>query len=289
MKLVAFAHSTSIDIIHWETKQKQTIVVKNERDFELQEDDHRQWSGIIALRFFERYILSVRSYTIELCPILSGAIEPPVLRHTFKGVTVHSVSISSEHPSQPCEDEGEGMISILAYDVYHGLLHYTLRLPSTSRAPFTSALDVTLLSVYKMSATCGFVSACVLGKEGKRGMWVERGRKSTTRSVWAFCTGDIATAADDEIKDTNNGQSASIETGVQSTVDRNEFSGRDAEGDGSSQTEDDYMDGEDGSDSDEGEPVRQWNDLPAINGHLIYEVTSYDLRGDFSACLHKFC
>jgi hypothetical protein len=96
----------------------------------------------------------------------------------------------------------------------------------------------------------GFVSACCLGKQGKRGMWIERRRGSMTRAVIVFKTdGEIvvkqlmagsADGEDDEVQTSGNlqpeGGLTDTSAGIYAT---------------------------------------------SIDGRVIREVGSYDLRGEY--------
>lgn len=119
-------------------------------------------------------------------------------------------------------------ISLLAFDVLRGLFHYNIEARfihnSDSSSPMSAQdgsvlrpldMNVSLLAAHLMAqlvspasdafrgptapalprsgftpGSRGFISACALGDQGKRGVWVERHRVSMGRSVFGFSTSD---------------------------------------------------------------------------------------------------
>lgn len=120
-------------------------------------------------------------------------------------------------------------VTFLAYDVLRGLFHYSVETQfscvndkhsSVLSSPFEGAnslpcpmdVTVTLLAAHHMAqlvrvtdvipgphrfsrggftpGSRGFISACALGDQGKRGIWVERQRSSMGRSIFGFSTGN---------------------------------------------------------------------------------------------------
>lgn len=92
---------------------------------------------------------------------------------------------------------------VLAYDILKGLFQYRVTVVRTYDA-LAPALSVELIGAHSMAygtqeegsrtsavGARGFVTACCLGPQGKRGMWVERTRGSVKRSVVAFSTQEI--------------------------------------------------------------------------------------------------
>lgn len=206
----------------------------------------------------------MRTRSVELYPIprqfYSSAprvLDWPIIKHHFPHTTFRDVSISALHITSQ-------IISILAYDVLHGLFHYHVSIPHPDTSPSDIlGIDIKLVGTYSMSqpppqaaphtprpasgTTRGFVSACCIGREGKRGIWVERGRGSTRRGVVVF----------------------QVPSGlVGSTRRQNETTERN-------------------ENIDDGNPYLQvanetlGTHTPAIDGRVVYEIGSYDLRGAF--------
>jgi len=182
-----------------------------------------------------------------------SAVEGPILKHSFH-TPFREVSISSIHPSSASSPSPT--ISFLAHDALHGLFHYHVHLPT---------LNVKFIGAYSLSqsssqshppsagSTRGFVSACCLGKQGKRGMWIERGRGSTRRGVIVFESGQEGR----DMEVVNNGQQ-------QVTTKFDGHNDQEVEEAGNRPASTDC-----GSD----EPP-----TATIDGRVVYEVGSYDLR-----------
>jgi hypothetical protein len=106
------------------------------------------------------------------------------------------------------------------------------------------------------SVTRGFVSACSLGPEGKRGIWVERTRKSTERAVVAFSVDPeeidplLANDAFPSLDDGESSDSGSAESDITITA-------------------------------------YSWTKSRHIDGIPVYTVNSYDLRG--GSVVHQRC
>ncbi|EPQ56745.1 hypothetical protein GLOTRDRAFT_121088 [Gloeophyllum trabeum ATCC 11539] len=201
LHLVAFSHSCYIDVIDWRTQECCSISVRSEDLDEL-------WNGIVGVRFCDAHILCIKTRSVELYPLPPLPISssapaprvPPTTSRAFPNTTFRGVSISRPSPSSPHS------ISFLAYDVLRGLFHYTISLPSPSPSPSPAGeLAVRLAGVHALTSLArspsvsalaaeisgrntgrGFVSACALGPEGRRGVWIERTRGSTRRSVVVF-------------------------------------------------------------------------------------------------------
>lgn len=105
----------------------------------------------------------------------------------------------------------------------------------------------------------GFVSTCVLGSMGRRGVWIERRRGSVKRNVIGF--------------------SAALDSWDSSESDE-------AEQQSEEPTESDDVGGGTNSDDDteQEEQLDRWKDPASrtIDGKTIYEVNSYDLRGMYA-------
>jgi hypothetical protein len=180
----------------------------------------------------------------------------PILRHYFTHTNIRDVSVSAIHPSS----SSSPTISFLAYDVMRGLLLYHIHLP-TLNVKFIGSYNLSQsvpLSHVRFGNTRAFVSALCLGKEGKRGIWIERGRRNMTRGVIAF---EFAYPAWDGvgIQVANDGHH---EEATNFHEDNDENLGE-ADGITSTPTESEC-----------------WMQKPAIDGRVIYEVASYDLRGE---------
>ncbi|KZT21191.1 hypothetical protein NEOLEDRAFT_1181949 [Neolentinus lepideus HHB14362 ss-1] len=205
LHLIAFSRSCYIDVMDWRTQECFSMSTQSEDLDEL-------WNGIVGVRFCEAYILCVKTRSVELYPLpplpissASSTSAPrirPVTSRAFPNTTFRGVSIS--HPQLRHDGSFPSwMVSFLAYDVLRGLFHYqvTIELPESG----LPLLTVTLAGVHAMTSLVrspsisalaaeisgrntgrGFVSACCLGPEGKRGVWIERTRGSTKRSVMVF-------------------------------------------------------------------------------------------------------
>ncbi|TFK52037.1 hypothetical protein OE88DRAFT_1498672 [Heliocybe sulcata] len=197
LHLVAFSRSCYIDVVDWHTQECVSISTQSDDLDEL-------WNGIVGVRFCGRHVLCIKTRSVELyalppLPLSSSASTAPrpATSRTFPNTTFRGVSISHPHPSP----SPSWTASFLAYDVLRGLFHYRVALPD----PSAPRLAVSLAGVHAMTSLVrspsvsalaaeiagrntgrGFVSACCLGPEGKRGMWIERTRGSTKRSVMVF-------------------------------------------------------------------------------------------------------
>lgn len=121
--------------------------------------------------------------------------------YTFPSTTFRGLSLSAPQPSGAADTT---IFSLLAYDILKGLFHYRIVLRPMEADPTAPLfLNIQLVGSHSMaygaqeaglrSSTVharGFVSACCLGPEGKRGMWIERTRGSVKRSVIVFSASD---------------------------------------------------------------------------------------------------
>ena len=188
----------------------------------------------------------------------NGIAETHVLRHKFPEMTYRGVSFSQPQIQVSTSDDLRSVttarVSLLAYDVLRGLFHYEVTM-QISASLFDSGsriydsncstavdMDVKLVAAHKMaealdpasliagtdtptprsaSGARGFVSACVLGPQGRRGIWIERQRGSMDRTVFGFSGPPVPEhqhpavgGVDDEqgqVEDTSSGGHASIE------------------------------------------------------------------------------
>ena len=274
-----------------------------------------QWTGVIAARFISsRHILCIKTHALELLTLpgtfLSGQplagpttlsrnagdhvghLPTRVHSHflsglTFRGVSMSEVQLSQHHTS--------ARVSFLAYDILRGLYHYhvSILLPPSSDAPHVLSesdspppqMSVRLLAVHRLAqlyslggasagsvprgrsgftpGSRGFVSACVMGRTGKRGVWIERRRGSMRRSVIAF-----------EVVDDVEGERVDGEVdGAERRVADEDWTRL--------QLSDDDSD-------DEAPIVKEDRCVDPIDGRVLFEVNSYDLRGTYQARLVLF-
>lgn len=190
--------------------------------------------------------------------------------------------------------------NLIAYDVLKGLFHFRITInthdprdgvSATTPAPalFTEligvhnmmrdhsphprhpnfdmghnpSLDSLLQGARHPAVTRGFVSACSMGPEGIRGLWIERTRNSTKRAVVAFSV-DSSTL---------NPLPAGVVFPALGggNEDEGEMQAAVAQVYGDSDSED--------STSTVAAPV-PWMDVRHIEGHPVFIVNSYDLRGE---------
>jgi len=102
-------------------------------------------------------------------------------------------------------------------------------------------------------STRGFISSCCIGEQGKRGMWIERGRGSTKRGILVFEVGRQDEMNRDPPEET-------MESGVYKDREPGETVGM------------------------RPEENKLTNRMPSvhtatIDGKIVYEIGSYDLRG----------
>ncbi|EKM50537.1 uncharacterized protein PHACADRAFT_263873 [Phanerochaete carnosa HHB-10118-sp] len=131
----------------------------------------------------------------------------------FRGVSFSKVRVVSGAETRRVS------ASLLTYDVLRGLFHFevTLTLPHAAvrrapAAPTPLDLSCTLLAAHRMAqlvpleeivqsgtpaprsgftpGSRGFISACALGAQGKRGVWIERQRSNMGRTVFGFAAAD---------------------------------------------------------------------------------------------------
>ena len=194
---------------------------------------------------------------------------------------------------QLSQERTHARVSFLAYDILRGLYHYrvSIQLPPPDGPDVLAAesappqMTVRLLAIHRLAqlyslggsgaseaprgrsgftpGSRGFVSACVLGRTGRRGVWIERRRGSMRRSVIAF------SEADDVEEERGDWGGEGVEN---QGVDVDWMKLRLSEDD---------TGGEDvGSET---AIVREDRCAKPIDGRVLFEVNSYDLRGTFSA------
>ncbi|TDL26891.1 hypothetical protein BD410DRAFT_782982 [Rickenella mellea] len=175
-----FSRSSKVDIYDWRSKARTTLQTQED------ELDESLWNGVIAVRLCGRYLLCVKCESIELyaCPPFRATTElihaqeqtdheKPLGLHRFSDRRFHDASFSEYR-------EADGTITILLLDVLHGLYLYRVRIEPHFR--------LFPLGKFLLGPDKGFVSTFTLGPEGKRGIWVERWRANTQRTVYAFST-----------------------------------------------------------------------------------------------------
>jgi hypothetical protein len=190
-------------------------------------------------RSIELYYLSFDDNAGQAPPT---ALKP--MKHIFAGhTTFREVSFSSPTiASAPTSNLLPAFaISVLASDTIRGLFHFHVSFNAESEPELGPKFDVRLVEARHMTnldvgatrmraepgTSRGFVSACCLGPQAKRGIWIERRRGSTRREVSVF-----------DVKCYLSAHS-----------------------------------------SDEDVPPDGWESIPDIDGRVVYEVNSFDLRG----------
>lgn len=216
--VLVYSRSQVISIVHMETHQEWNVGDD--------EGEEALWNGVIgAIPIADQHLLCVKTRSVELMTrlqpdgslsdILSRSSSTPaewnqtasIVRHEFSETSFRSVSIAD--PSISLDADGNSVLNItfLAFDVLNGLYQYraTANLPSLSDMPLH--MEVQLIGVHQMAQTIpltdqlegvrrtrsgftqgsrAFVSACCLGAQGKRGIWVERQRNSVKRAVYGY-------------------------------------------------------------------------------------------------------
>jgi len=298
-KLVFLSYSDTLVLLQWDCGkvwQLQTIEPANDEDF---------WTGVIAARFISpRHILCFKTHNVELLALPNtfspntglssscttsgtnvshGLVPIRAFSHFFPGLTFRGVSVSDPEVSPGnIHAETRARVSFLAYDILRGLFHFRVSVLLPPLADSSGAVPdippphmaVRLLAVHRLAqlystagdgvanvprsrsgftpGSRGFVSACFMGRTGKRGVWIERRRGSMRRSVIAFSTALDALDEDDFV----DNEALAASGGEPSRLD--------------------------------GEPEQQdWTlhgEARTIDGRVIYEVNSYDLRDDITHC-----
>lgn len=104
--------------------------------------------------------------------------------HFFPERTFRQVSVS-----EYCVTESSETVRILLIDVSRGLYLYQIQI--------VPDFQVMLVGKYILGPGDGFISTFVLGREGKRGVWVERNSGGTHRKVFAFFVPPMQQEVDD--------------------------------------------------------------------------------------------
>lgn len=150
---------------------------------------------------------SADAHKFRLSHVKGGTVETIVSRYRFTEMTFRGVSFS-EPQTHSSTDGSVVSVTFLAYDVLRGLFHYEVKaeLPKSISDP--TGISVRLLAAHRMAELVnaadlrgtdtptprsmfrtgprGFVSTCVLGPQGRRGMWIERQRGNMDRAVFGF-------------------------------------------------------------------------------------------------------
>jgi hypothetical protein len=188
---------------------------------------------LIALDFLEDVCGLPTSCTnktmLEQSLQFRGAIDAPHIRLTNPDLAAHLRGAVFSMPQTCHSKDGSKTISstFLAYDVLRGLFLYAIeaRFPASPTSerittdPARLPLDVTvnLLAAHHMAQLVsladvttgetraprslftpgarGYISACALGSQGKRGIWAERHRASMGRSVYGFAVSEALSVA----------------------------------------------------------------------------------------------
>lgn len=214
-----------------------------------------------------------------------GHLPTKVHSYSLSGLTFRVVSVSEVQLSQ---NGTHAQVSFLAYDILRGLYLYRVNIllpPSdSSNTPYVvpdsppPQMTVRLLALHRLAqlyafgsghsvprgrsgftpGSRGFVSACVLGLTGRRGVWIERRRGSMRRSVYAFKVAEEE-EAEGGLEGAGQRITASLDMiGLQLSNPT----------------------GDEGADR-ETAITRAMEDRRAkrIDGRVLFEVNSYDLRG----------
>lgn len=216
----------------------------------------------------------------------SGHLPTKVHSHFLSGLTFRGVSVSEVQLSQ---NGTHARMSFLAYDILRGLYLYrvSILLPPPDSGNVSDSpppqLTVRLLAVHRLAqlyalgsasassaprgrsgftpGSRGFVSACVLGRTGRRGVWIERRRGSMRRSVIAF--EETEDDKDEEVEGESEGGAGQHVADVdwpRLQLSDQEF--------------DEGIEGETTID-------REDRCAKPIDGRVLFEVNSYDLRGTY--------
>ncbi|KAL6307218.1 hypothetical protein BKA93DRAFT_94708 [Sparassis latifolia] len=213
-------------------------------------------------------------------------------RTTFRGGSFSAPHTLSQPDPSPTEWSTTRMsISFLAFDIIRGLFHYRVSVdlpcppmsppPSciSKEAPAPPHMAVYLVAAHHMAVPAGasasshsgsmrvprsgltpgsrgFVTSCVLGQTGRRGVWVERRRGSVRRGIVGFATARDALEEDGLNERATNGTQQAGQIGAAG-----------------------------GTDERDSDPNWWENGVePGIDGRTVYEINSYDLRDDITHC-----
>ncbi|KAI0064054.1 hypothetical protein BV25DRAFT_1990231 [Artomyces pyxidatus] len=291
-QIIAFSRTTHIDVTHWPTNTGITLDTQREDVDQLWNGIIAlQFIGpyllCIKARTLELYPISL-PFSSRTSYFVSSSLGPPtppepqgdshddvpvpprrpVALHSFPRTTFRGASISSSLPRSHCAasaapDETATspiVLTLLAHDVLRGVFQYRVNIvPASSTArpssfPIPPTLHVDLIGVHNMAlGVPGFVSAAAIGPQGRRGVWVERTKKVTTRRVVVFST----PACDDAPDDGDVEQPRPVTLPLQFVDAENDL-----------------------SDEEEGREDGAWGLGKPINTHPVYEVKSYDLHED---------
>lgn len=239
---------------------------------------------------------------------------------TFRGVSFSRPTVHHPTLSDPADEPTRVTLSFLAYDVLRGLFHCSVlvvipqpdtTLPSHARAHVSNPpidVQVRLLAAHNMAiplapnneaedpvarsgfshGTRGFVSACAIGPAGRRGVWVERRRGAVRRVVYGF--GAHRDEGEDNDSDDDDGDSSSDagsfhSDGVEFEGPRPAPSKKKGKKKDKKKTMEGFQPGTPisvhNSELDI-DPAHDWHTQAprAIQGKEVYDVNSYDLRGE---------
>lgn len=164
-----------------------------------------QWNGVIgAIPLIERQLLCVKAHSVEFMTCMQSEAtpiaDPNIIRHRLSpSTTFRGVSFSTPRVIRDGDDTTVS-INFLAFDSIHGIHSYRVIADFVSSCYIPVKMNVELLGIHEMAqltpatrggftpGSRGFVSACSLGLQGRRGVWVQRKRNSMERSLYAFAT-----------------------------------------------------------------------------------------------------
>jgi len=259
-RVLLYSPQTLIHILHWREDNKRSAIPVQ------LEDEDQAWNGITSLRFCGPYVLCFRVRSVEAYPIPTDcpSVKPlPTLRHRFGPVCFRVVSLSNVRASRSASSEVYSVF-MLANDIHQGMSHYHIRV-TIAPVPSLSVLILAMGTIldppllipgtserFSMEDTVRriFVSTWSLGPVGLRGVWVDRHRGNINRRVVAFTTHPNRLCVGKGPATSENKGAVLFGLAAGDAVDVSE--------------------------SDE--------EAPEIQGKIVYEIDSLDLRDDVTIC-----
>lgn len=170
-----------------------------------------QWNGVIgAIPLIERQLLCVKAHSVEFMTCMQSEAtpiaDPNIIRHRLSpDHTFRAVSFSKPRVARNGDDTTVS-VTFLAFDSLHGLYNYRVTADFVSSSYIPVKMNVELLAIHEMAqpsmvtrsgftpGSRGFISACSVGRQGRRGLWIQRKRNSVERSLFAFTVDPYAKA-----------------------------------------------------------------------------------------------
>ncbi|KAK7687759.1 hypothetical protein QCA50_008978 [Cerrena zonata] len=193
--IIIFSRLHAVTVMHMETHEAWLVSAE--------EDDEETWNGVIgAIPLIERQLLCVKAHSVEFMTCMQSEAtpiaDPNIIRHRLApSTTFRSVSFSTPCVTQDGDDTSVS-VTFLAYDSLHGIYNYRVIADFVSSSFIPVKMTLELLAVHEMAQLTAttragytpgaraFVSACALGLQGRRGVWVQRKRNSMERALYAF-------------------------------------------------------------------------------------------------------